>query len=67
MNESYFHSFVKTAITELKHKGKTFAYSYEQRDEILKKVKNSVATYDSKNGCYWITLEKENKKKKGVF
>lgn len=59
MNESWFNQFVKSAITELKHKGKTYVYNYEQRDEVLKKVKGAVAVYDEKYGCYWITLNKK--------
>lgn len=62
MDDSWFRGFIKTAVSELRRKGKTFAYTYEQRDEILKIVKGSKATYDDRYGCYWITLTGEEKK-----
>jgi len=61
MEDSWFNAFIKSALSELKHKGKTFVYTYVQRDELLKRVPGSVATYDEKYGCYWITLERKVK------
>ena len=58
MNDSWFNAFMKSASTELKHKGKTYVYTYDQRDFLLKKFPKAVSTYDDKYGCYWITLER---------
>lgn len=58
MDDSWYRGFIKQAIAELKRKGKTFVYTYEQRDEVLKNVKGSVAKYDERYGCYWIILER---------
>ena len=61
MDSTWYKAFIKEAITELKRKGKTFVYTYEQKDEILSKVKGVKAIYDNRYGCYWLTLTKEEK------
>ena len=61
MEDSWYKSFVKQAIHDLKRKKKTFVYTFEQKEEVLRAVKGSEASYDSNYGCYWITLTEEVK------
>ena len=70
-DDSYFKAFIKDAYHDLKKNKKTFAYSMEQVDELLKMAENDIdivkvieTKYDSNNRCYWISAEVKKVKRK---